>query len=78
MKKLCEKCQIHGCGYIDRGLEDKCEWVRVYEEGYADAVEKAVEWVCKNVEDCLHIDLHKTRMSDCLEERMRKAMEEEE
>lgn len=45
MKKICEHCIHNACAYKTRGLENKCEKVQDYEQGYADAVEKATSYI---------------------------------
>ena len=44
MKKLCEQCGQKDCGFINRSMEDDCEKVQLYEQGYDDAVDEACEW----------------------------------
>lgn len=50
MKKICEHCIHNACSYKTRGLENKCEKVQDYEQGYETGVadmrienEKAIE-----------------------------------
>lgn len=43
-KLLCQQCcWHHQCGYISRGLQDKCttmhEWMQCWELGYQDAID---------------------------------------
>ena len=45
MKRLCEQCGQKDCGFVNRGFEDDCERAQLYEQGYDDAVEKAVGWL---------------------------------
>ena len=44
MKKICECCIHNACAYKTRGLENKCEKVQDYEQGYEDAVENGNAW----------------------------------
>lgn len=54
MKKICEYCIHNACSYKIRGLEDKCEKVQDYEQGYEAGIadmrienEKAIEAVVR-------------------------------
>ncbi len=47
MKKICVSCILRsvGCVFIKEGIEDKCETVKHYNEGYNDAINNAVEFL---------------------------------
>lgn len=81
MKKICEHC-IHNacCSYKIRGLEDKCDRVEIYKQGYSDAVEKAYELLETN-KDHPFIGCEDPCLSGCLTEEFiewfKKSMEEE-
>ncbi len=45
MRKLCEQCGQKDCGFINRSMEDDCEKVQWYQQGYDDAIEKACEYL---------------------------------
>ena len=59
-KEYCSRCPSYkyGCGFITRGLQDKCvqlsDYVDGYERGYhqaeKDTIEKAAEWMENNLE----------------------------
>ena len=44
MRKLCEQCGQKDCGFVNRGMEDDCEKVQWYQQGYDDAIDRACEW----------------------------------
>lgn len=49
MTKLCEQCGQKDCGFVNRGMEDDCEKVQWYLQGYDAAVDKACEWLTQTM-----------------------------
>ena len=45
MKSLCEQCGQKDCGFTNRNMEDDCEKVQLYQQGYDDAIDRACEWL---------------------------------
>lgn len=46
-KDYCECCGIHdSCGYVSRGLQDKCEKMQIFTEGFEAAIYKVTMWLC--------------------------------
>ena len=51
--KICKLCsQYKDCGFISRNLQNKCDIIQNnedgYEQGYADAIDRACEWLEEN------------------------------
>lgn len=48
-KDYCEICAIHdSCGYVSRGLQDKCEKMQIFADGMQAGIDKATLWLCNN------------------------------
>lgn len=53
---FCKRCSHYaGCGFISRNLQTKCDILQIfeegYEQGYEDAINKACEWLEENMND---------------------------
>lgn len=51
---FCKRCSRYaGCGFISRELQDKCDILQIfeegYEQGYEDVINKACEWLDKRL-----------------------------
>jgi len=86
-KWLCQQCgKPQQCGYVNRNLEDKCpviqETMEGWELGYEDAIDKACEWLEKNMQDYAYCKYEgeeltdEAKISNNLIKDLRKAMEE--
>lgn len=67
MKKLCEQCGQKNCGFVNRGMEEDCDKVQWYQQGYDDAVDNTCEWLEDNYPYYFDTDI---------EEQFKKAMEQ--
>lgn len=45
MEKICEQCNKPDCGFVSRNIQDDCERVQDYQQGYDDAVDKVCTWL---------------------------------
>lgn len=51
-KDYCEICAIHdSCGYVSRGLQDKCEKMQIFADGMQAGIDKASLWLETEWED---------------------------
>lgn len=53
---FCKRCSRYaGCGFISRNLQTKCDIIQIfeegYEQGYEDAINKACEWFEETFKD---------------------------
>ena len=49
-KSFCETCPKHNnCGYVTRGMEDRCVDLAAFSDGYNVAIRKTIEWMEFNI-----------------------------
>ena len=67
-EEICRRCGQQQCGYIIRGLQDKCPTIQDltegWEQGYEDAVEKACEWLSEQMGEIKFIEDFKKHMTE--------------
>lgn len=71
----CTRCSHYkDCGFISRGLEDKCDILDIFDAGADAAIDKASQWLQENYED-LGIRYIRGYTVDDFVEQFKKAMQ---
>ena len=79
MEKICEICGQKDCGYINREIEERCDKIQWYQQGFDDAADKACDYfksVLYNDDIWGVIVINKIHNVDEFIELFKKAMEE--